>query len=200
MKLFRFVSNLYRLVRDRINVLFKAIMFYQLAPYHIEEIDLTKQQLVIRCRGTRSIMRPSYVDVIADDTIIRGLSPMHACWVGGYFGRAFRSPDQKKEMLGKMRNISFSLKNNRGRYKIIFQNRNGDIGYFDQKTKREFVEHPLTVANNEYIISGFDPSQACYIGMLAGISMEKTMAADAETGAVEVDEIMKKPPKLRVVS
>ena len=114
------------------------------------------------------------------------------------FERASISNDDYA-FLVKAKNMSFLLKNTRGRYKIVFQNRNGDIGYFDQKTKKEFVEHPLTVAQSELLISRFDPSQACYIGLLAGISLEKALTIDQKTGQNTAQELFKKMPKLRVI-
>ncbi|OGT53631.1 MAG: hypothetical protein A3F17_01095 [Gammaproteobacteria bacterium RIFCSPHIGHO2_12_FULL_41_15] len=177
---------------------FQMAFLSQQMPYFIEEIDVSKHMLVVRCRGTRSVMKMSYVDIINQVEIIEGLSPVHACWIGGYLGRCLVNAE-KKEILQNRMNISFGLKNKKGRYKILFQNRNGDIGYFDQKTKREFLESPLVVANNDHLITGFDPSQACYIGMLAGLSLEKTLSQPSK-GLHQAQILLKKPPKLRIVT
>lgn len=167
--------------------------------YALEEINLKSQTVVIRCRGTRKTIKQTFDSVISDVKLLEGLPSIHACWIGALYGRALRASLEKGVALKKAKNMSFLLKNTRGRYKIVFQNRNGDIGYFDQKTKKEFVEHPLTVAQSELLISRFDPSQACYIGLLAGISLEKALTIDQKTGQNTAQELFKKMPKLRVI-
>ncbi|PIQ42386.1 MAG: hypothetical protein COV52_05175 [Gammaproteobacteria bacterium CG11_big_fil_rev_8_21_14_0_20_46_22] len=101
------------------------------------------------------------------------------------------------EALKRAKKMNFLLSDKSGRYKIVFQNRNGEIGYFDQKSRQEFVEHPLTLVKNDYIISEFDSSQACFIGILAGVSIEKAISSGQSPD--NVGDIMNKAPKLRVV-
>ena len=95
--------------------------------------------------------------------------------------------------------MSFLLTNTRGRYTISSEKRTGEIKYYDKKYKREYLEHPITIASNDYIISEFDSTQACYIGILAGICMENTKVRDERTGQQQLEILLKKPPKLRFV-
>lgn len=163
------------------------------------EVNTSLQEVVVHVRNRSVFLKCKLGEAVSDLSIIDQLDPAEACWLGGYFGRALRSSLEGRDAIKKAKSMSFLLSNKRGRYMIIFQNRNDEIGYIDKKTQREFVEHPLTVANNEHIISGFDPSQACYIGILAGISMEKAISMDKKTGQSQLELLLNKPPRLRIV-
>lgn len=172
----------------------KLLSCYQVAPYHLEEIDINAAAVVIRCRGTRSIIRMSLAEAVFDPHITSGLSPQQACYLGGYYGRLLRQSLVKGKALRKAKSMSFLLNDQQGQYRIAFQNRNGDLGYIDQKTGKEFIEAPLTIVSNEHIIKQFDPSQACYIGMLAGLSLERDIQHDNITDTLNIDK-----PTLRIV-
>jgi hypothetical protein len=47
------------------------------------------------------------------------------------------------------------------------------ISYTDCINRNEFIEYPQSILNNPHIINYFDSTQACYIGILAGLSYEK---------------------------
>lgn len=168
-------------------------------PYVLEEIDMKSHVVIIRCRGTRTVIKQRIESLISDMVTIKGLSPKQACLLGGYYGRALRAAMEGRDALKKAKSMSFLLSNNHGHYKVLYQNRDGGIGYINQKTSREFVEHPLVIATSEHIISEFDSSQACYIGILAGISMEKAISMDEKLGTHKFEELLNKRPKLRII-
>ena len=167
--------------------------------YTIEEINFKSQMATVRCRGTRRAIKQSFESIVGDTEILGGLSSIHACWIGALYGRVLRASFEKKSALRKANNMSFLLKNKKGKYSFIFENRTGEIGYLDQKSKKEFIEHPLTIARDNRIISRFDPSQACYIGMLAGISLEKALSMDERTGENNTEKLLKKMSALRIL-
>jgi len=167
--------------------------------YEIVEVDISQSKATLRLVGKSVLTQYDFSQLVGDSTILSGLSAEQACLLGGCYGRAMRVSFEKGGALKKVKNMSFLLKNTQGKYRIVFQNRTGEIGYFDKKTKQEFIEQPLTVASNEHIISKFDPSQACYIGILAGISMEKTLSRDKKTGQNQLEALLRKSPKLRIV-
>jgi len=166
-------------------------------PYLIEEIDMSSRLVFLRCVGSRMVVKFKIEQFVSDISLVDKLPAKQSCVLGGCYGRILRAAMEGRDALNKVKKMNFLLSNKRGRYKIVFQNRNGDIGYYDQKTRQEFVEHPLTIVNNDYIISEFDPSQACYIGILAGISLEKAVSSGKSGDEIEV--ILNKPPKLRIV-
>jgi hypothetical protein len=166
----------------------------------ISIIILLNLMLIIRCRGTRTIIKTTFEAIICDDKILQGLAPLQACFLGGYIGRALRAKYEKKIALRKINKMSFLLKNTSSRYRLVYQNRSGEVAYYDRRFKQEYVEHPITVSSNELIITNFDSSQACYIGILAGISMEKAVDLGERAGTNKFNEIMNLPPKLRLIN
>lgn len=170
---------------------------WELYPYLIEEIDMTLRLVFLRCVGSRMVVKFKIEEFVSDVSLVDKLPAKQACVLGGCYGRILRAAMEGREALNKVKKMNFLLSNKSGRYKIIFQNRNGDIGYLDQKTRQEFIEPPLTLVNNDYVISEFDPTQACYIGILAGISLEKAVSSGMLN--TEIDAALNKPPKLRVV-
>jgi hypothetical protein len=165
----------------------------------IAEINVAAQQVTFHVKKKSLFLKYTFSEAVCDMGIIQSLSPVEACWLGGYFGRAFRACEAGRPILKRVKNGSFLLSSKRGRYKVVFENRTGEVGYFDKKSKKEFVEHPLTIANNPYLIAEFDSSQACYIGILAGASMEKMIEQDKKTGKDRLGILLQKRPKLRVV-
>ncbi len=175
------------------------ILLSELRGYRIAEINTQTQEVVFHIRNKGVFLRCSLSEAIAINTIINDLTPWDACLLGGYFGRVLRTSVKKGIALKKAKSMSFLLKDNGSQYKIVFQNRDGKIGYIDRKQKREFLEHPVTIANAQHVISKFDPSQACYIGILAGISIEKSIQVDERTGQHTLDNIMNKRSTLRII-
>ena len=184
---------------DNLGVALRMVTYYKVSPYRIEELDAKHERVVIRCRGNRMVLKLSFAGVLRDERLVAGLPAIQACVLGGYIGRALRSSRSGRDALRRAKQMTFLLKNNRGRYKMVFQNRTGEIAYIDKRSKREYLEHPLAIVGHEYIMREFDPSQACYIGILAGVSMEKALDLEQKTGQKTLSKLMKTPPKLRIV-
>lgn len=180
---------------------FNCAFLFKRFPYQIEEIDFYKRRVVIRCRGLRTIVKTSFEEAVYNADLIAGLSPIQACALGGYFGRAFRDQhgDDHKTSHKKASNMSFLLKNNTGKYCISFQDRSGEVGYFDRHTRKEFLQQPLEIVKDSYLISQFDPSQACYLGLLAGLSIEKEIELDKKLGHRAESKKPTQKPHLRLV-
>jgi len=165
--------------------------------YVLEEVNMARQEAVVRCSGTRTIMKFTLEALVGDMIIIQGMSPAHACLLGGCYGRILRAAMEGREVIKRVKKLDFLLSNRTGRYRIVFQNRRGEVGYIDKKSRQEFVEHPLTIVNNKHIISEFDSSEACYIGILAGSTVEKAIGSEKDANIVE--NLIQKPPRLRIV-
>lgn len=178
--------------------IFKTLDSYKNYLYFIEEINIQKNLVTLRCTGTRAVIKLSIEEVVADSVIIEGLCPRQACILGGCYGRLMRFSADREKKLKNVTSMTFQLSNKRGRYVVQCQHRTGEIGYFNKKTKQAFIEHPLTIVNNAYIISEFDPTEACYLGILAGSSLERAIITGKEIA--QAAKLIKKPPKLRIVS
>lgn len=194
------INIIFEKIKNPLKSLRELAAHYRRSLYQIEEIDIQTRRVIIHCRGTRTVIKTTIEAVVSDYRLIAGLSPVQACLIGGYVGRAIQAKHHDGNAIKETRKMSFLLENHDGQYRIVFQDRSGQVGYVDKKSKQEFVELPLTIVKNEYAISRFDPSQACYIGILAGISLEKAILRNQKTGDDSIEQILHKPPRLRVVS
>ena len=131
--------------------------------YKIEEINENSNRIIISSRGRVNLV--TTIDELGrNNYIINFLPPHHACWIGYYFGRKWSPQD-------KFRNINYeNLCPTQGHsdYKIICQNRIGEIQYQNIKNGIIYTVNPLDLAQSK-VISKFNSSQAFYVGFLAAI-------------------------------
>lgn len=141
--------------------------------YRIVDLKAEKLEVVIKCLKTTALIDDKIPNIIKDEEILAGLEPIDACWLGVYYGRALnKEPNKKIQKLTQ--DVNFLLKNKRGRYRIHSLNRGGRVSYLDTETNVSHEEWPVEIAKNETLINQFDPSQACYIGILAGLQGGKS--------------------------
>jgi len=166
----------------------------------IVALDVVAQTVSFHVKNKAVVIRCKFSEAINNLEIIDQLSPHEACWLGGHFGRALRASLDGRAPLKKAKQMSFLLRKQEGRNRIVFENRTGEIGYIDTKTHQEYVEHPVAIATNDYVIALFNPNQACYIGILAGIRMEKALNIDDGLCHGNVINLVGTKPKLKIVS
>lgn len=168
--------------------------------YVLEAIDFPMRTLTIRCCGKRTLINIDFESAICDPELINGLSPLETVLIGGYYGRALRAATEGRDGLKKAKQMSFLLKDSIGQYRIVSEYRSGEIEYIDKGTLQQFKEYPFAIAQNEYIVSQFDPSQACYIGLLAGISMEKALSHNVKRDSNKRNQLLRAKSALRLVN
>lgn len=164
------------------------------AYYRLVRVDKNKEQVVFQVKNKFLLITCSYAEAVGDPGIVNHLSPNEACYLGGYYARALRSEFGKSKGIKKARSKPFLLKKKGGKYQILFQSRSGEVGYINRDTREEFIDNPVALANNKYLISQFNSCQACYIGIMAGISFEKNVEPKKQKG-----ESVDFRPVLRVV-
>ncbi|MHB1948958.1 MAG: hypothetical protein ACYCQI_12700 [Gammaproteobacteria bacterium] len=141
--------------------------------YRIVELNLKKQEVVLNVKRRSLILRYNYAEVIKEIWLIEALSIEDAALLGYFYGRCYRISQADKKQTKKISPSPLLLKNNSGRYKILYHYRDGNIAYTDSRNQQQFLENPQAIMRNSHVINHFDSTQACYIGMLAGLSYEK---------------------------
>lgn len=141
--------------------------------YRISSIDAKRQIVVLHVIQKSIFIKLNLAEIISDSEIIEGLSCQQACWVGVHYGKALRAAQAGKSHLKNTKKPAYLLKHKYGHYKITGENRDGTITCLHVKTKKELMIHPLSIAKDELFINHFDANQACYVGMLAGLAIEK---------------------------
>jgi hypothetical protein len=136
--------------------------------YRIEEICISKREIIFYGRDSRTIIKASFEEAINTPGIIFNLPPIHACWIGYYYGKALREGQLTPK------NIGFLLRPSKKRYNIIsLDHRNSIITYIDLKDRSEHTASIIELARNNEFLENIGPSQACYIGIWTGIEVAK---------------------------
>ena len=141
---------------------------------HIEEIDMTKKIIIVYSRGVAAPIKFTFDEIIQDVAVISNLSSQQASWVGYYYGICYqRELDAQKN--NKIKNkIEFSLSNSEKKYKIMHQNRSGNLTYLDTDHNKIYTKSIINILAIPSLIMEFDPIEACYIGILGGIFIFKS--------------------------
>ncbi|MDX1836485.1 phosphoheptose isomerase [Legionella taurinensis] len=146
--------------------------------YKIEEISECSNQVSISCHGKGVTIITTIEDIVQDKHIINFLPPHQACWLGYYFGKKW---DLKKEF-GKKTcadALEVSCDGNSG-YRIICQNRQGEIIYQNSHTGSLSKMDPIELAKSKKITL-FNASQAFYIGFLAALRNGRDIRKNAQS-------------------
>ncbi len=139
-------------------------------------VDMDNGVVELHVKGKTSSMKKNVLNVIYETHIISGLSSPDACSLGVFYGYNLKG-------LFSGRNFNYPLLciSNEGRYRLMSENREGNIEFIDTKTMEKFVKCPIAIAKDYQIIEKFDPTQACYIGILAGIKKHKLESNQQKT-------------------
>src|SRR3990167_4921549 len=146
----------------------------------IEEIDISQKTVSIHCKGVRTPIKLTFYEIINDDMILSNLSPKHASWVGYYYGKYYTDLISQNTGHHDSLNFDFSTNASSGKLNILMLARNSDLIYLDKNDKSHIIS-PIKVVTQENLIAGFDPIQACYIGILAGTSRSKKRKNESHT-------------------
>jgi len=165
--------------------------------YRIVEIDTQHHIFSLQIKGRNLLIKKDFFNTISTENLVQNMSALDASSVGFYCGRLFcASKSTEKNSFS----FPFILTHQNGRYELISQDlRTQEITYIDKVNSVQFKELPTAVIQSDYIISKFDPTQACYIGMLAGRLIEKTATKDKTPSLGMVEQLWRKKPKLRVI-
>ena len=152
---FRFFKKMYYQIQREKAIIFRII--------HIDKMGVQ-----LRLKGKNAVFTQTLLDIVYQNTIISGLSPIDACQLGVFYGFNLNKLPAEEE-----KNYAPFAINNKGRYRITSQNRRGEITFIDTLTKK-IKTLPLTnLVKKTAIIQHFDPTQACYIGLLAGMKIQQ---------------------------
>lgn len=134
----------------------------------IEEINTSTGRVILYSSGIRTILKLSIAEAIEDPNILCRLMPVQACWLGYYSSLTRAQSDKILDSGGGL-----LLRHKKGHFKILSLDRKGVISYLDTRDHSVKYASPLAIAQNQSIVGFFDSSQACYIGILAGIDKSK---------------------------
>lgn len=144
--------------------------------YKIIDLNLnTTDEYILQCINTKALFKLNLFDLVFDIDLLYSLHPIQACYIGMEY--ALRLKEKKEASTLSPKQQKQFQKHSVGRYghyTLVYQNREGNIGFQNKTTSKEFLMNPLDVALSEDLISEFDAAQAFYIGYLAGMKINPT--------------------------
>src|SRR3989338_1367439 len=100
---------------------------------HIEEIDVSKKIIIIRCRGINAPIKASFYEIINDILILSNLSPKHASWIGYYYGKYYSELMSSKKEGAFSPDFDFFMNDPARRFCITMLDRRGNLICFYKK-------------------------------------------------------------------
>lgn len=123
-----------------------------------------------QCLHGYSIFYKTPIQIINSQCIIDRLLSIDSSIVGAVCGEVYKGLTDHNSLKAT---FSIQKNDNSSYYKLLFINRDGSIEYETTDLKRYSEKSILDLAQNKEIIKNFSPSEAYYIGFLAGLELYK---------------------------
>lgn len=134
--------------------------------YNLESIDLIHNKVNLYYKGTRGLISIPFKEILNNRDIINKCSCIDAANIGYYFSHYQCQQIENKQQNKEPYNIE-SVSLEKGQVNILTIDRLGRISI--QHNKIVTFYYPNEIFNNVSLLNSFNPSQALYIGYLAGI-------------------------------
>lgn len=120
----------------------------------------------IQCINTKAVFDMTLQEIVFDLDILYGLHPIQGCYIGIEYATNMKKlgvHERPKAIFGKYSACRYGTNN------LLYQNRNGLLGFECKLTGEQFALDPRDIALSKESIEAFDAVQAFCIGVLAGI-------------------------------
>lgn len=143
--------------------------------FRLDKINSENCTASIYCRGARVVINQKIHEVICNANIIHNMNSIQSSYLGYHYGLLLEnSKSDVSFLLTKKRRSKFFLNFSKGENIILSITRDGHINYKNKNSDEINTKSPLDIYRNESSLIYFEPSQACYIGILAGLSQRKS--------------------------
>jgi len=130
-------------------------------------IDVNKQDIyTLQCINTKSIFEATILEIIYNLNLLSGLSSTQSCYIGIEYSNYLKNHSDNQ--YNGYKNHSFEDINPGYQYKILYQDRDGNICYLDKYTNEVNIKGPHEIVLLDNIINKFNSLEAFYIGMCVG--------------------------------
>ncbi len=140
--------------------------------YRVVEVSEDFHLLAVHRINTKAIIKMTIQELVYDKDILYGLHPYQACFVGLQYAEIIKAKTSNLAP-DTITSLYDYCQTRYGKYQIIEQTRNKDIIFQNTITNQIHTMEPRDVALSEEIISEFDAIQSFYIGLLAGLRINK---------------------------
>ncbi|KTC99208.1 hypothetical protein [Legionella erythra] len=124
--------------------------------------------------NSKAVIDLTINDIVFDLDILHGLHPIQSCYIGIEYAKTIKSHPTEIRQLKQQNTFDAYSVSRYGSYNLLFQTRDGLIGFEHRPTQKQTIMDPQEVALSKELIKEFDAAQAFYIGLLAGLKMNTT--------------------------
>ncbi|MCH9744911.1 MAG: hypothetical protein K0U29_08295 [Gammaproteobacteria bacterium] len=145
--------------------------------YRVIRFDVDTRVVTVGVVGKSVVWKDDLANIIAETSIVFGLSCRDASWLGFYYGRDLRANLTQigTAQTGKLVQLDVQVGSESDRYRVLHQGRNGLIKYLHVKSGQTYEELPLSIIRDDKTLSGFSAPAACYLGILSGYQYQKKL-------------------------
>lgn len=156
------IKPLFQSLHNKVNDFFEKNNLHS----RLEVVHLDQKYVVICCRFfLKTYVRLKLRDIILDSALLSQLPPAQAAWIGYYYGVFCSGRTHSSEESG----LEFSgFQDEKFPFQLYGLDRKGYLVYFNKNSTETVLESPFKILKDLRLIEKFHPSQACYIGLLAG--------------------------------
>ena len=126
---------------------------------------------VLQCVDKNIIFRANLLEIVFNIRILYSLHPIQSAYIGIEYAKHIK---QHEIGMDAHRESGIELLSRYGFYALNYQNRKGNICFTDIKEQKTIIMDPRDIILSEKLISGFDASQAFFIGLSAGRKLDRS--------------------------
>jgi hypothetical protein len=136
----------------------------------------SREYYKVQCIYTKAILDLSIEDIVFDLDILHGLHPTQGCFIGIEYAKIIKNNERNPQIQEKSRKIISQYSVSRyGNYNLLYQTRNGHLGFESKRGNEQHLMDPRDIALSQELIEEFDATQAFCIGVLSGLKFVNPM-------------------------
>jgi uncharacterized integral membrane protein (TIGR00697 family) len=172
------IVNHHLTISDYFHIMLKKLRDFSKPEFRLDKINSETNTASIYCRGARVVINQKIQEIICNADIIHNMRSIQSSYLGYYYGLLMKAEKSDINfLLNKKRKSKFFLRSAEGKNTILSITRDGFINYKSKNSDKIHTKSPLDIYRNESSLIYFEPSQACYIGILAGLSQKKSSSS-----------------------
>ena len=166
-----------------------AYILYKIVDSHLTD---TGERYKVQCINTKAVLELTLEEIVFDLDMLHGLHPVQGCFIGIEYAKKMKKYPKEPPYHAKHQNVITKYSACRyGSNNLLYQDRNGYLGFISLQNGEEHVMDPRDIALSKERIQEFDAAQAFCIGVLAGQKLENS--------ATNKKRPTHRPPDLRLV-
>lgn len=150
--------------------------------FRLDKIVTETKKANIYCRGSRVTIEQDIAEIVLNPKIIQNMEPIHSSYIGYYYGLLYDVTNKEISFTqNTKKEKQFYLNYLHDKYVLLSIHRDGKVSYSKNESIADdtLIKKPIEIYRNHLLLSQFESSHACYIGLLVGMDQRKSGKAKA---------------------